>query len=62
MKIVKIGTFDERGMPTGWIIADNPNSTGSSYYALGIIDDTVRVNGVEIVEWTKKRKDSMITL
>jgi len=53
MKIVKIGKFNEHGWPTGWHL--NSEGMKDSAYCLGIIDEKVFVNGVEIVEWTEKR-------
>jgi len=63
MKIVKIGKFDENGSPTGWHF-DVEFQHGSGKYCLGL--DTygpgsVDVNGVEIVEWTERRKNAMGT-
>jgi len=65
VKIVKIGTFDSFGNPTGWTV-DCENCGGNAiaitdninvHHALGIMDDgRVTVNGVEIVEWTEARK------
>jgi hypothetical protein len=61
MKIIKIGTFDKRGIPTGWHI-DLSDQKGTEY-CLGIdqiFSGSVDVNGIEIVEWTQARKDLMI--
>ena len=57
MKILKIGTFDERGCPTGWHL--DMNDIPECQYGLGIDilgQGIVDVNGVEIVEWTEERK------
>ena len=63
MKIIEIGTFDDNGSPIYWSIGPE-NGTRSDFkpqeskpenYCLGIIDDKVYVNGVEIVKWTEKR-------
>ena len=61
MKIVKIGTFDHDGNPTGWHI--DMNDIPDDGYALGVGEigpGIVDVNGIEIVEWTKKRKMRMM--
>jgi len=61
MKIVKIGTFDRDGVPTGWHI--DIKSTSEKGYVLGVGNigpGIVDVNGVEIVEWTEKRKKMMM--
>lgn len=58
MKIVEIGTFDNHGMPTYWTMNGSDQKEGEKY-CLGIdqlFPGSVDVNGVEIVEWTKKRK------
>ena len=52
--IVEIGTFDRLGAPTFWHIAPGPRKE-TQEYCLGIIDEKVFVNEVEIVEWTEKR-------
>jgi len=56
-KIIKKGTFSKEGAPTGWTIA--PGQDEEIDYCLGVIDDKVFVNGVEIEEWTKERKKMM---
>jgi len=70
MKIVKIGTFDNRGMPIGWSIDVGGKGVGfqEGTSALGVSDDAyvlgidilgvgiVDVNGIEIVEWTDARR------
>ena len=56
-KIVKIGTFNEQGFPIEWDI--DAEGTADIEHILGIIDDKVYVNGVEIVEWTEERKRHM---
>ncbi len=56
MKIIKIGTFDERGMPIGWHI--DLNDIKDTEYCLGIdqlFPGSVDINGIEIVEWTQAR-------
>ena len=53
MKIIEIGTFDGNGMPTFWHLA--PEKMAGTEHCLGIFDEKVYVNGVEIVEWTEKR-------
>jgi len=57
VKIVKIGTFDEHGWPTGWHLdLENQNSVS---YCLGIdklFPGSVDIAGIEIVEWTEFRK------
>jgi len=61
MKIVKIGTFDHNGCPTGWHI--DMNDIPDGVYALGVDvigPGIVDVNGIEIVEWTNKRKIMMM--
>jgi hypothetical protein len=75
MKIVKIGEFDKSGCPINWHL-DMEGAEPGSYAAtndkstchcLGLLGDTtspdcpVTVNGVEIVEWTEKRKAAMIS-
>ncbi len=66
MKIIKIGTFDKRGMPTGWtidLVKDERKGIGG--YCLGIDDlfpGSVDVNGIEIVEWTQARKEAKKTV
>ncbi len=60
MKIVKIGTFDGHGNPTGWVIdGSGPTQHSEINFCLGILDGCVTINGVEIVEWTAVRKESM---
>ncbi len=61
MKIIKIGTFDEKGMPTGWHIDLSPQD--GVEYCLGIdqlFRGSVDVNRVEITQWTQARKESII--
>ena len=58
MRIIKIGTFDERGFPTGWSIDGIDMKEGE--YCLGIIKEKVYINGVEIVPWTEERNRCMI--
>ena len=58
MKIVKIGTFDDRGMPTGWELGAVDDNTK---YLLGldqIYPGSVDVNGVEIREWSIARAEA----
>lgn len=64
-KIVVIGEFDSKGMPTGWTfdlnecdevvnVAVDLKDDGA---LLGLYDDyVVKVGGVEIVEWTENRR------
>ena len=67
MKITKIGTFEKNGMPTGWVLAPEseiglnyePKVVEADEYCLGIIEDKVFVNGVEVVEWTAARLERM---
>ena len=62
MKIIKIGTFDENGQPTGWSLSFNGGDGKAGQYCLGIStgkDSLVTVNGIEIVEWTEARKQAM---
>ncbi len=58
-RIVKIGTFDRQGMPTGWYIENTEhNEVG---YCLGLdmlFPGSVDVNGCEIVEWTLARSSN----
>jgi hypothetical protein len=57
MRILKIGTFDANGMPTGWHL--DMNGGTAKEYCLGIdtlFHGSVDVNGVEVVEWTEARK------
>lgn len=68
MKIIKIGTFDERGLPTRWnidlgdapyIASDQLKIGTENEYCLGLdqlFPGSVDVRGVEIVEWTQLRK------
>ena len=56
MKIIKIGTFNKQGFPTNWHI-ESDMKDGKS--ALAIIEEKVYVNGVEILEWTEKRREIM---
>ena len=73
-KIVKIGSWDKKGMPVGWEIdiartepgtlpiSDILSVTGNipAVMGLGPADNpTVSVGGVEIVEWTELRKMAM---
>ena len=61
MKIIKIGTFNKFGMPTGWEF-DGNNMGNSKEYCMGLDilgPGIVDVNGIEIVEWTEKRKEML---
>ncbi len=66
-KIIKIGSWDKAGMPTGWVIEVMEGEKigiggylkGIGGYCLGIdelFQGSVDVNGVEIVEWTEERR------
>lgn len=60
-KIIKIGTFDNRGMPTGWHF-DIEGVIEKGYYCLGLdflFPGSVDVNGVEVVEWTEARHKAL---
>jgi len=57
MRIIKIGTFTEQGFPTNWHIDGTDMKDGE--HCFGIINEKVCVNGVEIVEWTEKRREIM---
>ncbi len=69
MKIVKIGGFNETGCPTGWHFdLEYAGSAVQQYkaeslpYCLGIdilFPGAVDVGGIEMVEWTQKRKDAI---
>ncbi len=61
MKIIKIGTFNEQGNPINWHLdaCGVTDDLKTTKYGLGIIKDKVYVNGVEIVEWTEKRREIM---
>ena len=74
MKIVKIGTFDNCGVPTGWHLDANFEGSAISFkgdpfkrekvnrYCLGLdqlFPGSVDVDGVEIVEWTTARREAM---
>lgn len=57
-KIVKIGAWDKKGMPTGWHL--DLNDLPPCDYALYINNDgRVFVGEVEIVEWTEARKKAI---
>lgn len=68
MKIVKVGSFDCNGIPTGWhfdlsgfenCLAVSNAKDPAKLYCLGldmIRPGSVDVNGVEIEEWTLNRK------
>ena len=62
-KIIKIGTFNKQGFPIEWDVdmeeAKEWKEVKEVRHVLGIIDDKVYVNGVEIVEWTEERKRCM---
>lgn len=73
MKIVKIGTFDDQGIPTGWnldlnnepgvaaTISQGSETPSTIRYVLGIdmlYPGSVDVNGVEIKEWSVARKQA----
>lgn len=71
MKIVTIGDFDEKGMPTGWwfdmegsgATIDMPGSDSLGVGALNLaLNDSyvVTVGGVEMVEWTQKRREAVL--
>ena len=53
-KIVKIGTFNEQGFPIRWTV--DTEGVEELEHVLGIINEKVYVNRVEIVEWTEERK------
>lgn len=60
MRILKIGTFNKQGHPTGWALDGTDCETGE--YCLGLDvggPGKVSVNGIEIVEWTEARKAAM---
>ena len=62
MEIIKIGKFDDRGMPTGWEL--DGSGMPENGYVLGLdvfFPGSVDVNGVEIKEWAIARKESYDT-
>ncbi len=61
MKIIKIGTFNECGNPINWHLdaCGVTDDLKTTEYGLGIVKEKVYVNGVEIVEWTEKRREIM---
>lgn len=64
MKIIKIGTWDENGMPINWHFMEGDEISiseehGVIHVAAGLRlepDGRVLVNGIEIVPWTEERK------
>ena len=69
MKIIKIGGFDERGMPTAWhfdMEANKPKKKNpSQVWGVGGLElsldkeATVSVGGVEIVQWSEARRKAL---
>jgi hypothetical protein len=59
MKIIKIGTFDEKGLPTGWEVDASDVPDGAVIIELKL-DGRILVDRVEIVPWTETRKEERI--
>ena len=62
MKIQKIGGFTDEGYPTGWeILGEAKDAAGVAFTDCLSIDTrgVVRINGIEIVEWTEARNKAM---
>lgn len=61
MKIIEIGTWDEKGMPTGWTLDLGSYREGSPPCMELLPTGEVLVGGVEIVPWTKERRAAKCT-
>lgn len=66
MRILKIGGFDKEGLLTGWHLGVELHDKSFDGDVLSGPDGlfvaengSVRVHGVEIVEWTEARKKAM---
>ncbi len=62
MKIVKKGTFDKKGIPTGWHLDLDDCKEGECCVGLDrLFPGSVDVNGIEMVEWEMERASKFVT-